>query len=380
MIINRVVCFDSGMSAVPIVVQQGDYNSRVVHAALYDRPGVPTHLDGGMVTAIYRKDGVNTKEFETEMLGENQIRFVIPSGIAKDHGQAVVQLRLYGKDSILSSYVMPIDVKWSIDPSDGGDDPEVAFVQLLEEARTAISAANTAAAKIDGLTVSAEGLAAVAVPTATISEIDGHKDIVFGIPMGREGPVGPPGPKGDTGKQGPEGPEGPQGPRGDKGEPGNIDNLPYATEAPPGAGTASAGSAATISRGDHVHPAQTEISGNAGTATKLQTARKIGNASFDGSADISLAQIGAYAAGGIRTEALNLPLSAWTGSGPYTATISREDVTASTWVHLALDAASVDSYSAAIDWSTDTPGRIVLTTAVMPSGALTGHLILMEVS
>ena len=81
-----------------------------------------------------------------------------------------------------------------------------------------------------------------------------------------------------------------------------------------------------------------------------------------------------------RTAALNLPLSAWTGSGPYTATISREDVTASTWVHLALDAASVDSYSAAIDWSTDTPGRIVLTTAVMPSGALTGHLILMEVS
>ena len=37
------------------------------------------------------------------------------------------------------------------------------------------------------------------------------------------------------------------------------------------------------------------LSGNASTATKLVTARKIGNASFDGSADITLAQIGASA-------------------------------------------------------------------------------------
>ena len=80
-----------------------------------------------------------------------------------------------------------------------------------------------------------------------------------------------------------------------------------------------------------------------------------------------------------RTVALNLPLSAWTGSGPYTATISREDVTANTWVHLALDAASMSNYSADIDWSTD-PGQIVLTTAVMPRGALAGSLVLMEVN
>lgn len=37
--------------------------------------------------------------------------------------------------------------------------------------------------------------------------------------------------------------------------------------------------------------------GNAATATKLATARKIGNASFDGSADITLASIGAAASG-----------------------------------------------------------------------------------
>lgn len=48
------------------------------------------------------------------------------------------------------------------------------------------------------------------------------------------------------------------------------------------------------------------LNGNASTATKLATARNIGNASFDGSADITLAQIGASAVGHIHDY---LPLS-----------------------------------------------------------------------
>lgn len=69
-------------------------------------------------------------------------------------------------------------------------------------------------------------------------------------------------------------------------------HVSYSTTAPAANGTASAGSASTVSRSDHVHPLQTSVSGNAGTATKLATARKIGNASFDGSANITLAQMG----------------------------------------------------------------------------------------
>lgn len=61
------------------------------------------------------------------------------------------------------------------------------------------------------------------------------------------------------------------------------------------AGTAAVGTETSYSRGDHVHPAQTSVSGNAGTATKLATVRSIGNASFDGSANITLTQIGAVA-------------------------------------------------------------------------------------
>ena len=58
-------------------------------------------------------------------------------------------------------------------------------------------------------------------------------------------------------------------------------------------GTPSAGTSSKVAREDHVHPVQTTISGNAGTATKLQTARTItlkgranGSASFDGSGNI----------------------------------------------------------------------------------------------
>lgn len=63
----------------------------------------------------------------------------------------------------------------------------------------------------------------------------------------------------------------------------------------PNSGYGSAGTSLNYSRGDHVHPAQTSVTGNAGTATKLQTARNInltgnvtGSASFDGSNNISI--------------------------------------------------------------------------------------------
>ena len=69
-----------------------------------------------------------------------------------------------------------------------------------------------------------------------------------------------------------------------------------ASVAPLAAGTAAVGVSTLTARQDHVHPIQTTISGNAGTATKLATARNIaltgditGNINFDGSANVSIA-------------------------------------------------------------------------------------------
>lgn len=91
-------------------------------------------------------------------------------------------------------------------------------------------------------------------------------------------------------------------------------HVTYSTATPLVAGTGAVGTASNVARGDHVHPAQTSVSGNAGTATKLATARNItiGNKtnSFDGSANISytLSDIGALPlSGGTMTGVITTP-------------------------------------------------------------------------
>ncbi len=103
-------------------------------------------------------------------------------------------------------------------------------------------------------------------------------------------------------------------------------HVTYETAVPLVAGAASAGDNAGVSRGDHIHPLQTTVSGssgsctgNAATATKLTTTRALtigGTAkNFDGSAAVSwsLAEIGALAlAGGTLTGALTSYMAAAT--------------------------------------------------------------------
>lgn len=67
-----------------------------------------------------------------------------------------------------------------------------------------------------------------------------------------------------------------------------------------------------------------ELSGNAATATKLKTARKINNVSFDGTSDINLTpkNIGAFASGKTGDTVANDKAVGWNwSSGAYNATI-----------------------------------------------------------
>lgn len=68
-------------------------------------------------------------------------------------------------------------------------------------AKEAASSANTAAKKINNMSASAKSVDAGAEATATVTMVDGHYNIAFGVPRG------------------------PTGPRGPKGDPGSIDNL-----------------------------------------------------------------------------------------------------------------------------------------------------------
>lgn len=69
-------------------------------------------------------------------------------------------------------------------------------------------------------------------------------------------------------------------------------HVTYATATPKANGTAAIGNVNRVAREDHVHPLQTSVSGNAGTATKLATARTINGTSFDGSGNITTANWG----------------------------------------------------------------------------------------
>lgn len=69
----------------------------------------------------------------------------------------------------------------------------------------------------------------------------------------------------------------------------NYGHAKASNQVPLVAGTASVGTDnGEFASGDHVHPAQTTISGNAGSATKLQTARQINGVAFDGTKNITI--------------------------------------------------------------------------------------------
>lgn len=67
-----------------------------------------------------------------------------------------------------------------------------------------------------------------------------------------------------------------------------LDGMTATTTTPKAAGTAAVGSETKYARGDHVHPAQTTITGNAGSATKVNNSLTLTknntNITFNGSA------------------------------------------------------------------------------------------------
>ena len=83
------------------------------------------------------------------------------------------------------------------------------------------------------------------------------------------------------------------------------------TTTPKANGTATPGTESSYARGDHVHPLQTSVSGNAGTATKLATGNKINGVNFDGSTAITIL------ANPTTTELINNDLNSITTPGLY---------------------------------------------------------------
>lgn len=92
------------------------------------------------------------------------------------------------------------------------------FSALKAQSESATAAANTAAGKVNNMTVQAStGAAGSSASVTRGTNAQGGIELTFQIPKGDKGETGatgPTGPKGDTGDTGPQGPQGPQGPAG----------------------------------------------------------------------------------------------------------------------------------------------------------------------
>ena len=86
-----------------------------------------------------------------------------------------------------------------------------------------------------------------------------------------------------------------------------------ATASPAALGAAAIGTSAFAARADHVHALPTTITGNAATATKLQTPRMINGVNFDGTTNISVPAAAATLTG--NTLAANVTASSLTSVG-----------------------------------------------------------------
>lgn len=88
----------------------------------------------------------------------------------------------------------------------------------------------------------------------------------------------------------------------------------------------------------------------------------------------------AMRADAIKYKTFSIATSAWSGSGPYTYTMTATGITENSAIlNLTLDAASQTYQKAQLDWETGA-NKIVLSTATKPTGTISGYLIATDVT
>ena len=196
-------------------------------------------------------------------------------------------------------------------------------------------------------------------------------------PAGATGATGPQGIQGIQGEQGPIGPEGPQGPAGVAGANGKS---AYQTAVEGGySGTETAFNAALADVPGHI-----ASKSNPHEVTKAQVGLGNVDNTSDANKPVSTAQQTAINACKVKKNTLSLPTASWTGSGPYTQTVTITGITVNSKVDIQMDATAlgvlIDSGTSAI-WIENNNGT--LTAKAMgekPNANLSVQVTITEVS
>lgn len=108
------------------------------------------NLDDITVMVVYDKaNGAPSPEYMADIVEDGKVRFVIPKSILTTYGDAQLQLRLYGDDSLLTSAILPFKIKKSIAPTTGDaeDDTAPAMLVLLAQVEEVLEKAASAEAE-----------------------------------------------------------------------------------------------------------------------------------------------------------------------------------------------------------------------------------------
>lgn len=175
---------------------------------------------------------------ETEDPELLELRWTVGPVPPSSDGKVRVRLRALGPDYEWLTETGEFAVSSTFLTQDPPDPPGMSYFNEISlrvqvdanRAEAAAASAEAAEGAINGLQVQAHA-ATGSEPTATVSTVDDHLLIDFGLipgpkgATGATGPTGPTGPIGATGATGPTGPTGPIGPVGPVGPPSNIDAV-----------------------------------------------------------------------------------------------------------------------------------------------------------
>lgn len=86
-------------------------------------------------------------------------------------------------------------------------------------------------------------------------------------------------------------------------------------------------------------------------------------------------RLSAYIANAVKFCSFSIATDGWSGSGPYTYTISKSAITSDmAIINLTLDSTSQSYLAATLDWET-TDGSVIFSTTSKPTGVISGYFI-----